>query len=335
MGKNNSLLIIGGLALGYMYLKNKSADGATPSTFLNIFPSGGGDNILPIDLTRYTEGLTTPQFDLSSFLSGQSQGQTEGFLSGLSLNLGSLSGQSGQSNQIDWNAYLSGLLSGISGGNNGILNPVLPSGGNDTTVPDNWSEFPPNYPNTIPNILTSLGYSADKIAKGGLILGGTYLGIKAVSPVLPSISNLATQIVTKATPAISGITGSVSSGVTSILGGAASYLGTPVTSLGVTGTLGAVALVPAAGALGYVVGKELVENTGLSVVPEMAGDVGAWASRNVESVPVVGNTISSVLGWEHADVVQSSYMDLVKSALAQGMTPSQAALWVNQQVNKN
>lgn len=291
---NNNWLIFGGIGLAALYIISKQRGESPAETIQNIIPSGETGS----SLTENLFGGTSPVLDFSGMFEGLNLGGGGGgLLGGGGLDLGGL-----------------GL-----GGDGNLGFPDLPDfdfGGGGG-----------GFDNSIPTILGSVGDLARDLAGAGLTGAATYLGFKALSPVAPAVGRTLAGGVTNVGRAF----GSVFRGSTGIIPSAGAYLTTPVNALGVAGTLGAIPLVAGAAYGGYKVGEALVEHTPVGKIVDYSGSAGAWASRNVGSVPVVGGTIEHLLGWEHAEVVENKTIDYARKAAKLGLTGGQAALWIAEQ----
>lgn len=258
---NNTLLLLGAV-LGGAWLISKQNGGQNPlSTILNIFPSGESGN-------------ANGGIDLGGLLGGDNGGGLfgNGFdFGGLFDNFNNAWSNLFNAQNSAWQSAFSGLGGGGNGGGT-TTPPTIPSG-------NGGGGYPPSMPNTIPNILNSLGFSAQSIGKGAIMLGGTYLGVKALSPVAPAIGQGIATGVRAVTPSLASGARTVVSGLGRAATGFAGYLGTPVTALGVTGTVAAIPLVAAAGYGGYKAGQWFNTTSAGKSLIEASGKAGASFSK--------------------------------------------------------
>lgn len=151
-----------------------------------------------------------------------------------------------------------------------------------------------NVPNTIPNILYALGFGAKAIGTAGIMVAGTYLGTKVLSPVAPVLG----RSIAGVTPALfnAGRTAlGASAGAGRLaLGASASYLGADLASLGLAGTLGIVPLAAGAGYVGYRTGGQIMKSSFGKATLNVSGRMG-------EKIGSGSNPIQKVL-FPHASV---------------------------------
>lgn len=256
-GGTNTVLVIGAIA-GGAYLLSKSG-GVSPSTFLNIFPSGDSGGGL------FGGGTFGEPFDMGGFMGG-----LRDIFSGIK------GGQGGTTAPFDFNAFLDALMGRQGGGTTPPTAPTSPEGGG----------YPPSQPNTIPNILNALGYSAKSIGQGALMAGGAVLGFRALAPVAPAVGRAIAQ------PLATGARGALNLAGRGLTGLGA-YLTTPVTALGVTGTIAAIPLVAAAGYGGYKAGEALMRTPVGESMLNLSGQAGAAFARSSLGAKVYGYATTS------------------------------------------
>jgi hypothetical protein len=270
--KGPNILLIGLLAfLGYeLVLKPSQESGGGETGFTNLLGGGG----MP-DMSGLFQGIG----NLLGNIGGQAGGGISDFLAGLGLGGGLGGGEGGGGFNV--NDFLAGLGlgggngGGIFGGNGGQgvafdINRFLEGlglgggngGGGTGGGGEGGGEYPPNMPNTIPNIVNALGYSAGELAKSAAIGAGTYLGFKVLQPVAPVAGRaIATGVKAISTPAIKV--------ATSVASNLASTLMKPVSAVPKVGVAGAVLT---AGAAGYGVGTLLMKYTPLGTVTGKAAE---------------------------------------------------------------
>lgn len=250
--KNNTALTIGAIVAGVIFLPALLAkEGEKSPLGLNIF---GAEMPEFPDLSGLFSGLGGQQssVDIPSFLAGL--GGTW-FAGGAAENSGKQGGGFG----FDLSAFLANLGIGVQG-----QGGATPDG--QGSAPDGGSRTPANMPNTIPNIINSLGYSGNQLTNAALKGAGAYLGFKVLQPVAPVAGKaLATGVRTVAAP-VTRVAGSLATNV-------ARVLTSPVSKVPVLGTIGAVA---AAGGAGYLAGSALMKYTPLGeITTKWSGERGA------------------------------------------------------------
>lgn len=270
MGKGTNPLLIAVLVFaGYQLLKTSESTGEAGAT-TTIFGGGGGTG----DLSGLFQGIGDMLSGALGGISDMVSKATEGGGTG-----------EGGGGQLD----ASGLLSSL--GNffenfTGLVNlPGGNGGGGGTSegggVGEGGGGGSQSMPNTIPNILNALSGSVDSLSKGLLIGAGTYLGVKAVTPVLPAISGVMKSGVTAVGQPLFNLAGTTTRSATMGIQTIGTWLKSPVTKVPVLGTAGlGVAAFGAGYGLGSLwnitpPGKWMIEKSG-ELGKKVASTPGFW-----------------------------------------------------------
>lgn len=182
------------------------------------------------------------------------------------------------------------------------------------------------------NVFTDLGntisQTAMSVAKAGLVGGATYLGAKALAPVVSTAGQGAATIIRAGVPAAKSVVSSGGRVVTSLAGNAARALTSPVSKV-VTGSVGGAVgtglAVIGAGAAGYAAGSWFNTTPAGQALIEKSGEAGAAFARTS-----IGQ---KVFGVAQVNTSKTS-VQLIQEAQAQGLTGQAAIAYARQRLGK-
>lgn len=320
MGKNNGLLLVGGLVAAYFLLNRKDENGQPISIFGGFgsgdAPSGG---LLP-DFGGLGSGLgnmfsgigggfAAPIESVGGLLGGLGEGVARTF-EGLSMPIDAGFGG------------LSALVEALGLQTQGIqdqLNKTLAELGTQTT----------GVIDATTRTIGQVGQTGVDLASGvklvgttALQLGGGYLAFKALSPVAPVAGRTAATALNALRPAVGNAARSVGSVASRLAPYGARALLSPVGKVPVAGTAGAVVL---AGAAGYGVGTLFNRTPAGKALIRASGSAGARFAGTSLGHKVFGGARVNTAATDRSFAKVGFTTADIRAMQRSGMSPSQIA----------